>query len=304
MIVCLSLNPCLDKALSLPHFSLDAPNRVSVERVDLGGKGINVARVLGVLKQPCRLIGFDYTGAPVAQAMNAVGVEHALVPLDASLRVNLKLQEQETGRILEINEAGAPIGNEELRQITALLHLPQGSWAALSGSLPPGAPPETYRDLCRLLHQRGCRVAVDCDGPALRHALDAAPDLIKPNAQEFAALTGADPLNPVSVQAACQTLHQQGVGMICLSQGPAGAILSTHSGFWHCPAADVPVCSAMGAGDSMLAGLLIALTRGDAPQEALRYASAVAGAAVMQPGTQPCRPQDVERLLARQRESN
>lgn len=298
MITCLSLNPCIDKALSLPRFTPDAPNRAQLERVDLGGKGINVARTIRALGGECRLVGFDYRGAPVQSAMEKAGIAHALIALDAGLRVNLKLQETETGGIIEISEAGATVSQAALAQAEALLCPPRGSWAALSGSLPPGAPANTYETLCRRLHARGCLVAVDCDGPALRHALAAAPDLIKPNAQEFAALTQTNPEDETAVFAACQALHRRGVGMICLSQGPRGALLSTSRGCWHCKAAQVPVRSAMGAGDAMLAGLLLALERGDAPDAALRYASAAAGAAVMQPGTQPGDPQDAARILS------
>lgn len=297
MITCLSLNPCLDKTLTLPHFTPDAPNRVYLERVDLGGKGVNVARTIGVLGGDCRLVGFDYQGRPVAAALESAGVAHDLVTLDAALRVNLKLRETETGRIIEISEKGAVVSPDALAQISARLNPPRGSWAALSGSLPPGAPENTYEAFCRRLHALGCRVAVDCDGPALRHAIAAAPDVIKPNAQEFAALTGVDPADELAIRAACQALHRKGVGMICLSQGPCGALLSTAQGCWHCPAADVPVRSAMGAGDAMLAGLLLALSKGESPETALRYASAVAGAAVMQPGTQPGDPRDVARLF-------
>jgi len=296
MIAVLSLNPCLDKTLSLGRFDISAPNRVDLERVDLGGKGVNVARVLGIFSEKPRLFGFDYQGSPVEKEMKRIAACN-LMPLQGELRVNLKIRQQE-GPVIEINERGVPVDASVLSRLEKMLLdvCRPGDWIALCGSLPPGAPVDTYQRLCRLLKERGCRVAVDCDGPALVAALEADPDIIKPNAQEFFALTGASAMDEKAMRQACEKLHAKGIGMICLSRGPEGAILSAQGKMIFCPAADVPVRGVQGAGDSMLAGLLYALNRGETPENALRFASAVAGGSVMRPGTQLCTLADVQKI--------
>lgn len=299
MIYALSLNPCLDKTAAVPCFSLDAPNRIQVERLDLGGKGVNVARVLLEMAGEGLLMGFDYAGEPVKTAMEKEHIPAWLLPVSGDLRVNMKLRDLETGHTIEINERGAEVSEAQLQQLMdeLLRRCRPGDWVSLSGSLPPGAKADTYAILCRSLREKGCFVAVDCDGPALMAALERGPSLLKPNAQEFFALTGVQASDLPAALAACRKLHAKGIQMICLSRGEEGAVLSTAEGAWECPAADVPALGVQGAGDSMLAGLLIALSRGyDAPK-ALRYATAVAGASVMRPGTLLGQKADAERLL-------
>ena len=305
MLHCLSLNPALDKSASLPRFSFDSPNRLELQRLELGGKGVNVAKMLRTLGAEVCLSGFDYAGKPVEKALAGSGVSLHLLPLNGELRVNLKIKETETGRTLEINERGCAVNEEELTGLgKALFDLCRpGDFISLSGSLPPGAPRNTYAGLCGALKKKGCFVAVDCDGDVLWHALSAAPDLIKPNAQEFEALTGVSAQSLPEAIAACKKLLQKGVGAVCLSRGAEGALYCGKEGVFSCPAAPVAVKGVQGAGDSLLAGMLFALSQNIHPGEALRFASAVAGASVMQPGTVLGKKEDVEKILSRMPES-
>ena len=298
MIAVVSLNPCLDKTMRLSRFDPDATNRVECLQTDLGGKGVNVARVLSRFTGHARLFGFDFDGDPVGAELAGL-LPCQLIRLNAPLRVNLKIRE-DSGRTIEINERGAAVTAESLHILeeTLLSRCVPGDWAVLSGSLPAGAPVDYYGRLCAMLKETGCHVAVDASGPALAQALSAGPDLIKPNAREFFDLTGARAEDRPNALSACRELHRQGVGMICLSLGPAGALLSRQEGAFFCPAADVPVRGVIGAGDSMLAGLLLALEKGMEMGEALRFASAVAGASIQLPGTRLCFPQDVPPILA------
>lgn len=290
MIYALSLNPCVDKTLSIPYMDLDNPNRVTLERTDVGGKGVNVARVIHALGGDGTLMGFDYDGSPVSSAMEKEGVPCLLQHVPGSLRVNLKIRETETGRTVEINEKG-PFHDAALlkkMQETLLAQCDETTFVSLSGSLPNGAPKTLYAALVKALKKKGCFVAVDCDGEVLQAALEEGPSLIKPNLPEFLALTGtSDPSLP-SLRKECLRLHERGVGMICLSLGPDGALLSTGKEACFCPAADVPVLGTQGAGDSMLGALLLSLHRGDSLPKALCFASAAAGASIQRPGTLLC----------------
>ena len=297
MIAALCAHPCLDKSASLARFSPDAPNRIAVERLDVGGKGVNVARVAKALGENALLVSFDSAAHPVATAMGLEGVPCRLVERPGDLRVNLKIREEQTGRTIEINERGAaasPRALDELR--SALLSSVQpGDWAVLSGSLPPSAPTDFYAALCRDLKRAGVRVAADCDGDALRAVVAAGPDLIKPNAQEFSVLTGHDPMAGLEPKHVLPLLDS--VGAVCLSLGAEGAALVTREGAWRCAAPRVPVRGVTGAGDTLLSALLTALSRGDPPPEALRFASAAAGASIQRPGTLLCQREDVFALL-------
>lgn len=287
MMLVLSLNPCTDKTLSIARMNLDQPNRVTPERTDVGGKGVNVARVMHALGGNGLLMGFDFAGSPVQNAMEKEGVPCRLLPAEGEMRVNLKIRETETGRTVEINEKGALLSQDTLKHMedSLLSACEAGSYTALCGSLPNGAPKDLYARLCAALKEKGCFVAVDCDGEALSLALEKGPSLIKPNLQEFLQLTKTSDTSLPALLLQCRRLHEKGVGMICLSLGPEGALLSAPDEAFFCPAADVPVRGTQGAGDSMLAGLLCALHRGDALPDALTFASAAAGASVSRPGT-------------------
>ena len=299
MIFVLSMNPSWDKTASIPRFRLDAPNRIQPERMDVGGKGVNVTRVLRELGEETELIGFDFTGEPMKSAMAQENVPCRLYPVNGEMRVNIKLRETETGRTIEISERGAPVTEE---QIKAVLHglleaAKTGAWYVLTGSLPPGAPADTYRRFCGAIQAWGCAAAVDCDGEALREAVQAKPALIKPNIQEFCELTGADPEDKQAVLDACRKLCFQGVGRVCLTWGGDGAWLVNEHGAWACSAAKIDVRGTQGGGDTMLAALLTGLSRGMTDPDALRFASAAAAATVMRPGTLLCRQTDLDTLL-------
>lgn len=300
MMYILSLNPCMDKTLSLPQMDLDNPNRVLLERTDVGGKGVNVARVVSTLGGNGLLMGFDYVGKPVETVMKKEGVPCALLPVDGEMRVNLKIRETNIGRTVEINEKGVFHDADLLQQMeNALLdRCADGDYVALCGSLPNGAPRDFYGRLVKKLKEKGCFAAVDCDGEALEKALLAGPSLIKPNLPEFLALTGSCDTALPALLKECRAFHEKGVAMICLSLGPEGALLSTRDAAYFCPAADVPVLGTQGAGDSMLGGFLCALSMGKTLPESLQFASAAAGASIMRPGTLLCTKEDTDLLLS------
>ena len=299
MIFALSMNPSWDKTASISRFQLDAPNRIQPERLDVGGKGVNVARVARELGEETVLIGFDYSGKPMKNAMERVHVPYRLFPVDGEMRVNLKLREMDTGRTIEISERGAAVTEA---QISAVLHAlleaaKAGAWYVLTGSLPPGAQADTYRRFCSAIQAWGCSAAVDCDGEALREAIQAKPALIKPNIQEFCELTGVAPDHKDDVLNACRRLCFQGVGRVCLTWGGEGAWLVSAESAWACGVAQIEARGTQGGGDTMLAALITALSRGMSDPEALRFASAAAAATVMRPGTLLCQCADIEKLL-------
>lgn len=169
-------------------------------------------------------------------------------------------------------------------------------FVVVSGSLPPGVPAAVIDEIGAVAHRLGARLVVDSSGPALRAAVDAGAFLVKPNRRELAELAGAGP--ELDVAAAARGLLDRGVHAVVVSLGSDGALLVAHDVEVHVPTAPVAVVSAVGAGDSTLAGILAGLVEGRSPADALRLGMAAGAAACLTGGSELCRPADVRRLHA------
>ncbi|MEI7544618.1 MAG: 1-phosphofructokinase family hexose kinase [Mycobacteriaceae bacterium] len=306
MIVTVTPNPSIDRTVTLPvELVRGAVHRVSSVSSEPGGKGVNVARAL-------RLAGIDVITVlpagdhdPILAALRAIDVEFHRVPVTAAVRTNLAITESD-GTTTKINEPGAvvePVDIDALTQAVAE-HARAAQWVVLSGSLPPGMSDGWYSDMVVALRPYGCKVAVDTsDGPlaALAANLDrAAPDLIKPNSEELAGLSGvtAESLesavrrgDSAPVVSAARRLIDRGVGAVLATLGAAGAVLVDADGAWLATPPPITPRSTVGAGDSALAGYLRAHIDGaDAPlrlQMAVAYgsgAAALPGTALPSPG--------------------
>ena len=306
MIVTVTPNPSIDRTVTLPvELVRGAVHRVSSLSSEPGGKGVNVARAL-------RLAGIDVITVlpagdhdPILAALRAIDVEFHRVPVTAAVRTNLAITESD-GTTTKINEPGAvvePVDIDALTQAVAE-HARAAQWVVLSGSLPPGMSDGWYSDMVVALRPYGCKVAVDTsDGPlaALAANLDrAAPDLIKPNSEELAGLSGvtAESLesavrrgDSAPVVSAARRLIDRGVGAVLATLGAAGAVLVDADGAWLATPPPITPRSTVGAGDSALAGYLRAHIDGaDAPlrlQMAVAYgsgAAALPGTALPSPG--------------------
>ena len=324
MITTLTPNPSLDRTVTLPGPLLrGAVNRLASVTVEPGGKGVNVARVLAASGQPVTTVLPAATHDPLLAAIAALGLPGLTalpVPVAGAARVNTAVTEPD-GTTTKLNEPGAGLSAEEVDAVEhalleALASAPptatdEHHWAVLSGSLPPGAPVDWYVRLVGLLRPLGVRIAVDTsDAPmaALAAALPgSAPDLIKPNGEELAQLAGvgatdleegamAGDLEPVA--AAARVLVDLGIGAVMATLGAAGAVLVTPDGAWHATAPRVPVVSTVGAGDSSVAGYVLADVRGGDESRRLSTAMAYGSAAASLPGTTLPTPADLPSLAS------
>ena len=324
MITTLTPNPSLDRTVTLPGPLLrGAVNRLASVTVEPGGKGVNVARVLAASGQPVTTVLPAATHDPLLAAIAALGLPGLTalpVPVAGAARVNTAVTEPD-GTTTKLNEPGAGLSAEEVDAVEhalleALASAPptatdEHHWAVLSGSLPPGAPVDWYVRLVGLLRPLGVRIAVDTsDAPlaALAAALPgSAPDLIKPNGEELAQLAGvgatdleegamAGDLEPVA--AAARVLVDLGIGAVMATLGAAGAVLVTPDGAWHATAPRVPVVSTVGAGDSSVAGYVLADVRGGDESRRLSTAMAYGSAAASLPGTTLPTPADLPGLAS------
>ncbi|TYQ11294.1 UNVERIFIED_ORG: 1-phosphofructokinase [Gordonia westfalica J30] len=296
MILTVTANPSVDRTLELATpLRRGEVQRAGVVRAEPGGKGVNVARTVAAAGLPTRALLPARAGDPLLAALDGLGLPYDAVPVDGEVRSNVTIAESD-GTTTKINAPGVTLTAAQLESLSALIrtHANGADWVTLCGSLPPGVPDDWYRAVADALVTAGCRVAVDTSGAPLRAAAAGRVDLIKPNEDELAELTGADAaelrdslsrndLRPVVT--ASQALVEQIGGSVLATLGARGAVLVSPTGTWCATPPPIVPRSTVGAGDSSLAGFLIARTRGASAPECLRSAVAYGSAAAALAGT-------------------
>ncbi|MFT3970920.1 MAG: 1-phosphofructokinase [Micropruina sp.] len=306
MIITLTANPSLDRTASL-----DAPlargqvQRVGGVTVEPGGKGVNVARAIHYAGQSVRAVLPAQDEDPILAALRQIGVEYRTVSVAEGVRMNLTLTEPD-GTTTKLNEPGPRLSEEQIEELAALVvsEAADAQWVVLSGSLPPGVPADFYATLVRRLRPLGVKVAVDTSDDPLQALVDnfpdAAPDLLKPNSDELAQLTGADAEqleaaakagDPSAAVAASRSLVERGVTAVMGTLGASGAVLVTADGAWHASPPPIVPRSTVGAGDSSVAGYVLADCGGEAAPGRLRTAVAYGSAAASMAGSALPRPE-------------
>src|SRR5690606_32827562 len=294
MILTVTPNPSLDRTYEVPSLARGEVVRATGERVDPGGKGVNVSRAVAAAGQRTVAV-LPLGGAPgalVAQLLDAQGIEVAPVPVEGPTRSNIALAEAD-GVLTKINAPGPELTAAEQELLLRTVHRQSegADWIACCGSLPRGLDPSWYAELVTRAHSAGVRIALDTSGPALLAALRGQPDVVKPNAEELAEAVGR-PLATVGDAAkAAGELREMGARAVLASLGADGQLLVDADGTWFGTARVETVRSNVGAGDSSLAGFLIAGGRGP---EALASAVAHGAAAVQTPGSVMPSPGDLD----------
>lgn len=305
MLLSVTLNPSVDHALFLTELKIGDTNRVSRTERDAGGKGVNLSRVYAEMGGETIASGFlgGGTGAYVRGVLEAQGVRHDFVETAGETRLNFSVEDASSGRPTTFNERGPEISAEEWNALlTKVDELANGcEWATIGGSLPPGVPTDTYRILGERLRNCGCKVLLDADGDALREGLAGRPTMIKPNDPEAARLLNRKIETDEEAIGAANSLYEmlgRGEAIAVLSRGAAGAIMTLAAGTYVGRSPKVEARSTIGSGDSLLGAMLWSLTRGDAPEEALRWGLAAGAATALTDGSEIARRPVVERLYA------
>lgn len=314
MIVTVTPNPSIDRTVTLATpLTRGAVHRVSSVTTEPGGKGVNVARALS-------LAGVDAVALlpasgtdPMVTALQASAVPFRCVPITAPVRTNIAVTEKD-GTTTKINEPGALLDGVAIDTLTSSVigSAEHASWVVMSGSLPPGVPDSWYAEVVAMLAPYGCKVAIDTsEGPlaALVEGFDrAAPDLIKPNAEELAGVIGFSPQaleaavaqgDPESVVSAAQRLVDRGVGAVLATLGAAGAVLVNDAGAWLATPPPIVPRSTVGAGDSSLAGYVRADAGGAEPPQRLQMAVAYGSAAAALSGSALPGPAEIDLAAVR-----
>ncbi|MCA8832735.1 1-phosphofructokinase family hexose kinase [Hymenobacter pini] len=300
-IVTLTLSPTVDKSTTADHIVPDQKLRCAAPKFEPGGGGINVSRALRRLGSES--VAVFPAGGPTGQRLQELLTQEHIscraVPTQADTRENFIVVDSSSSQQYRFGMPGTELRPEEqqriLDEMRALPEKPE--FLVISGSLPPGVEPEFVVRVVRAAKQMGVKVVADTSGPALQAVLQEGVYLAKPNVGELSKLAGVDELdNEAVAQAARQLVHNGQAEILVVSLGPQGACLVSREQIDHVPAPAVKRRSTVGAGDSMVAGLVHGLSTGLSLPEVARLGVACGSAATMNPGTELFRKEDVDRL--------
>lgn len=299
MITTVCMNPSFDKTATVQNLRTGEVNRLEDVRYDVGGKGINVAVVLGRLDVPVICVGCLGIADERAfmDMVAAEGIDFRYVRLPGNTRTNLKIFDPATRAVTEFNEPGLCMDAVQLEAFMTLLkaETAESRFVVFSGRLPQGLQEDTYARCMAALPERDC--VLDAAGEALRLGLAARPFLVKPNLPELEALMGQELKTLRAIRDAALTLVAQGARHVIVSMGKYGAVYTDGGRTLFAPALQVEAHSTVGAGDAMVGGVLMGLEHGEALEDCLRYGVAAGAASVMTVGTQLINVADFETLL-------
>jgi len=301
-IVTLTINPAIDIFVNVGHVESTRKLRCSSPKRDPGGGGINVARVAHRLGSDVAAI-YPIGGAIgklLQRLVEREGIDSLVTPSHVETRENFTAFETGSGEQYRFVLPGSPLHRTEWEAVLdKLATLPdQPKFVVASGSVPPGVPEDFFARVARHAKALGAKCVIDTSGAALKAALAEGVAIVKPNLAELSDLVGMALDNDTEHVAACRKLIAGGRAQtVALTLGEDGALLVTADRVWRAQPMRIDVVSTVGAGDSFLGGLVATLARGKAPAEAFRVAMAAASAAVMSPGTELSREEDVQQLL-------
>ena len=300
MISAICMNPCFDKTVDVDSLKPGQVNRIKNVRLDLGGKGINVAVVaerLGLEVQCIGIMGKE-GGVELSDMKDREHLRHTFMEIPGHVRTNTKIFSRDGQGVTELNEPGTTVTPEQLQEfITLMRDETRGSdMVVLTGSLPPGCPEGTYCELMKALD--GKRVILDTEGKELELAAKGAhPFLIKPNLREMEATLGIELRTIRTIRDAALLFIRLGVEHAVVSMGEMGAMYVSADKTLFAPALRVETKSTVGAGDAMIGGMLLGYEKEKDMARAFRYGIAAGAASVMTEGTQLIVLSDFERLL-------
>jgi 1-phosphofructokinase len=301
MITTITLNPCIDKTVAIDTFEYGGLNRIKDSRKDIGGKGINVAAAYTNLGGEALCSGFNYLigGDYIHNKLDDMHIRHDFVMVPGELRVNLKVFDEGRAVITELNEKGWPVHPDSVAALKDKVKKYCGCSSAMvfSGSVPEGISSDIYGKLMQECDAPQCKLILDAEGQLFLEGLKARPYLVKPNRFELENALGIELNKNRDVARGAEKLLEYGVQIVCVSLGPDGAVIVDSNDAFYAPALPVKVKSTVGAGDSMVAALCLAIEQGKSLGEMLRMAAAAAAATIMTEGTQFCSKGDYETLL-------
>jgi 6-phosphofructokinase 2 len=301
-IFTITLSPAVDKSTVVDHVLPEHKLRCDAPKFEPGGGGINVSRAIKKLGGESVAIYTKGgpTGELLQKLLNEEKINQHPVPVKSWNRENFIVVESSTNCQFRFGMPGTEILEEEWKNLLNEVDKKAENidYLVISGSTPPGIPSDFYRKVAKIAKEKNAKLVLDTSGEPLREAIKEGIYLLKPNIRELSELVGKE-LNTVPHQeeAALKIIDQGKIEVLVVSMGASGAMLASKDGIFHVSAPSVAKKSTVGAGDSMVGGIVLSLSRGWNLADCLRYGVACGTAATMNPGTELCNLEDVETLF-------
>jgi 1-phosphofructokinase family hexose kinase len=278
MIYTLTLNPAVDRELTVPEVEFNSVLRASESRVDFGGKGFNVSRLLKGMGVASTVVGFlgGHAGGMLQDGLQNLGIGTEFVWVAGETRTNVSIVTQSHDRHIKVNERGPLVDEPKQKELLDKIDLLAkcGDWWVLAGSLPPGVDDDFYARILIVLNKHGALAILDASGESLRFGCAEKPYLVKPNAEEARTLSGLPVDTPEEIMAAAAKIRKMGAQNVVISMGKAGALLQTFEGTW------------LARSPKIKGGLIWTLNQGYPLKEALGWGVASGAATASLSGTE------------------
>lgn len=301
MIITVTLNPAVDETIYIEKLLPYKVNKVSKLRLDPGGKGINVSKMVNRLGEKTLALGFcgGENGNYIRNALKERGIPEALTITEVATRKNTKIVEIKSGLTTDMNVQGQAVGKNALSRFmrTYDAYLGEGRIVVLSGSIPEGIPNTIYRELCEIAQNKGCKVILDASDSALREGIKGEPFLVKPNIHELEELVGKRLETEEAIISESRKLLTGKTKHLIVSLGEKGALWITKDRVIRQSVPVVKVKSTVGAGDSMVAGIAVGLESGLLDTEGFKLGVACSIAAITVEGTDIPKKEVIENFL-------
>ena len=300
-IATITLNPSLDRYITVHGLEVDKVNRWTSARIYAGGKGIDVSRAIHEMGGKAIAYGFvgGHAGRTLEILLDEEGVPCSFTPIQRETRTNFIITDTKSSQQTRIDAPGPHISKREWERFRkkTLRIRPNPDLIVASGSVPPGIPDDVYYTIIMEAKSFGIRAILDSDSQWLAEGIKAKPYLIKPNVREAEGLLNRELPTEKAIIKAALDLVEMGIEIVAISRGKDGIIAATKKEVVKALPPPVKVKSTVGAGDCTVAGLALKLANDEPLIEACRLAVAMGTAAVLSPGTELARRADVERLL-------
>jgi len=302
MIISLTLNPSLDYVLQVNSLALEETQRAENAFLYASGKGINVSRMLtrfGVQTSAWGFVG-GLNGDRFSRILEEEGINTSFIPCQAETRLNVIITELKTYDQLRVSAKGPEISDKEIIKLYERINnLPEElEFVTFGGSIPKNVPKNIYKELIEIIKSKGIRCILDTSNEALTQGIQAKPFLIKPNLHELNEILEGEIISTIEeIKIAASKIVSEGVKNVAISLAKEGAIFVNESKIIHAFAPKVEVKSKVGAGDSMVAGLIYGLHRNLPEEDIIKYGIAFGTAAVLTIGTELAYKEDIEQIL-------
>ncbi|PWT71604.1 MAG: phosphofructokinase [Bacteroidetes bacterium] len=299
-VLTVTLNPAIDKSTTIASLLPEKKLRCSEPIFEPGGGGVNVSRVLHNMgySSTAMFMAGKHTGEFFTKLVEQEGIETLVVPIEGHTRENLIVHDASNDLQYRFGMPGPTVQEHEWRDcLNKLKELKGYTYVVISGSNPAGVLPDFYSEAADIVKEKKCKLILDTSGEALKHALREGVFLAKPNVGELSSLVGGKELNASSILDVAREIINKGYSeIIVVSMGPAGAMLITAKEHFHVPAPALKIKSTVGAGDSMVAGLIIGMQRKASLKDILKYGVAAGTAATIQVGSGLCTKENIEKV--------